>query len=76
MRNPWLILSTFLWPFLVNTSQAADPAIELQDNTQYAQMQQCLAAAEQSHNLNTQLDRYCIDSFLATTIHSDSIQQD
>ena len=41
-------------------------ANKLQDNDAYAILQNCMAAAEQTHNANSDLDRYCIDSYLAT----------
>ncbi len=70
MKKFRLISYALLMGWITMPLQADDQVLELQDNTQYAQMQQCLAAAEESHNLNTQLDRYCIDSFLATRIYT------
>jgi hypothetical protein len=51
----------------ISTQVVAYNQDELQDNEAYAVMQQCLASAELPANLGTQLDRYCIDSYLATT---------
>ncbi len=48
------------------------PAIaSSQDNRAYAILQDCLASAELDANLGSQLDRYCIDSYLATVTDSD-----
>ncbi|MDJ0832453.1 MAG: hypothetical protein QNJ69_02955 [Gammaproteobacteria bacterium] len=46
---------------------ASAGANELNDDAAYAIMQECMAGAEQSFNQNSGLDRYCIDSYLATT---------
>ena len=45
---------------------ALDSADNQADNKAYAIMQNCLAGAEASGNLDSQLDRYCIESYLAT----------
>ena len=48
---------------LMITSVQAAPSVE---DTTYAALQNCMAAAETPDNLTSQLDRYCIDSYLAT----------
>ena len=43
------------------------PAIATnQDDRAYAILQDCLATAELDANLGSQLDRYCVESYLAT----------
>lgn len=37
-----------------------------QDHRAYAVLQECQAAAELPHNLDTHLSQYCVDSYLAT----------
>ncbi len=54
----------------LSTSATAD---ELKDNDAYAIMQDCLAGAELSYNQKTGLDRYCIDSYLATTAQAQTV---
>ncbi len=49
---------------------ANDPNTDQADNRFYAVMQQCLAGAELAANQGTQLDRYCIDSYLASVSSS------
>ena len=51
---------------LLLACSSASLAQDLQDNQAYAIMQDCMAGAEQTGNLGSQLDRYCITSYLAT----------
>ncbi len=48
---------------LISATAGANQAVE---DSAYAIMQECLAGAEQSYNQGSGLDRYCIDSYLAT----------
>lgn len=58
-------LKTFCAVALVGAMQQGSAA-ELQDNRAYAILQECLAGAELPANLGSGLDRYCIESYLAT----------
>ena len=59
----------FASTLLLSLSAQAAPAVE---DSNYATLQNCMAAAEVSANLGSQLDRYCIDSYLATLPANDS----
>ena len=41
-------------------------ANDLKNNDAYAKLQDCMASAEIQANLGSQLDQYCINSYLAT----------
>lgn len=51
-------------------------AYDLSNNESYAMMQQCLAGAELEANSHTQLDRYCINSYLAALPQNQSSGSD
>lgn len=57
------LFKALLLAFLITLSQAY--ADDISDNKSYALMQECLAGAELDANAGTQLDRYCINSYLA-----------
>jgi hypothetical protein len=62
--NPLKLKTAGLFALVVaSPSLFAD---ELPDNHAYAILQQCLATAELPANHGSELDRYCIDSYLAT----------
>ena len=48
------------------TSISIPASASSQDDRAYAILQDCLATAELEANLGTELDRYCIESYLAT----------
>jgi len=72
MQHSRLLIIGLLSLIPVIQAHGSQDVNELGTNHEYAMMQECLASAEQTHNLESQLDRYCIDSFLATHITPDN----